>query len=481
MAKPAAVLFCSREKRSTGVFGLSFLHEFLGEYMKKGLTIALAGVIALSLLAGCGRTDTTSTGVKEETSSGAEKVDVSTEGEHELSVYIWEEQFNGPAMKAAEAAYQKKDPAFKLNIINVTQSADVEDAVTLAGSKGDVSALPDIILFQDHYIHQYVTNYPAVFVSADDADVNWDDFSAEKISFSTIDGTHYGFPVDNGTVVFAYRTDLLAKAGYTIDDVTGVTWADWLKIGKDVYDKTGKYLLAMDGDGNDLPYMMLQAEGTSLFKDGRPYFVNNAAMVQIMGVLKEAVASHALLLCEDWPDYTDNCIMGDQVAGIMNGNWILSTLEQLPENEGKWAITTLPTLSGKEGYASNGGSSLYITSACQKQDLAKVFLSYTFGGGAGVKETYDAALKEGGVISTWSHANDSNIYQEGVPYFNNQPVNAEIVEMGTHVQPVEQNDYYTPARKDLANALRNICGKNADIVTELQIAEDDINFQMGNN
>ena len=48
------------------------------------------------------------------------------------------------------------------------------------------------------------TNYPDAWVSANDADVKWDDFSQEKLSFSTIDGEHFGFPVDNGTVIFAY-------------------------------------------------------------------------------------------------------------------------------------------------------------------------------------------------------------------------------------------------------------------------------------
>lgn len=31
----------------------------------------------------------------------------------------------------------------------------------------------------------------------------------------------------------------------------------------------------MDGDGNDLFYMMLQAEGLSQFKDGTPNFTDN--------------------------------------------------------------------------------------------------------------------------------------------------------------------------------------------------------------
>ncbi len=460
---------------------------------KKLLTMVLAGAMAVSMMAGCGSSSsgsdssssdatasTDASASSDSSDSSTASANVASEGDKELSVYAWDENFNIPALKAAEAAYQKKDPDFKLNIITQGQSSDVEDAVTLAGSAGDYSTLPDIVLFQDHYINQYVTNYPDAWVSVDDANVNWDDFSQEKLSYSTISGTHYGFPVDNGTAIFAYRTDLLEQAGYTIDDVTGVTWEKWIQIGKDVYDKTGKYLMAMDGDGNDLPYMMLQAEGVSQFKDGKPNFVNNEAMVQIMGVIRDAVQNNALLLCTDWSDYTDKAIQGDQVAGVMNGNWIIPTIEQVAENSGKWEITTMPTLSGAEGYAANGGSSLYITAACQKTDLAKDFLAYTFGGGDGAQETYDNALTNGGVISTWAKAADSDVYQQGVAYFNNQPIYAKIVEMGTHVSPVEQSDYHYPTRTDIATAIHNVIDNGADITAELQTAEDDINFQMGN-
>ena len=74
-----------------------------------------------------------------------------------------------------------------------SKTTDVEDAITLAGSSGDYSNLPDIVLFQDHWIRKYVTDYPDAFIDVDDAEVNWDDFGSEKLSFSTIDGKHYGF------------------------------------------------------------------------------------------------------------------------------------------------------------------------------------------------------------------------------------------------------------------------------------------------
>ena len=222
---------------------------------------------------------------------------------------------------------------------------------------------------------------------------------------------------------------------------------------------------------------MLQAEGLSQFKDGTPNFTDNEQLKEIMQVLKDMIDNNVLYLANDWSDYTDQTIQGDMVAGVMNGNWIIPTIEKVADNSGKWEITSLPTLKGGEGYASNGGSSLYITSNCKQTDLAKKFLAYTFGGGSyvdkGTSATYDNALKKGGVITTYAPAGKSDVYNEGVEYFNNQPIYSKIVEMGTKVQTVEQSDFHYDARKKLATALINIKG-GADIDDELKTAEDDL-------
>ncbi len=401
----------------------------------------------------------------------------SSEGGHKLTVYAWDPAFNIPAIQAAADDYKENvDSEFELEILEQASSEDVETAITTAGSSGDYSNLPDIVLFQDHYIQRYVADYPDAWTPLGDVDINWDDFAAEKLDYSTIDGEHYGVPVDNGTVVAAYRTDLLEQAGYTIDDLTGCTWDKFIEIGKAVYEKTGKALLCMNSDGNDLPYIMMQAEGVSQFKDGKPYITENETLVTIVEKLVEMAKENVLLMPNSWSDYTDKAIQGDQVAGVMNGNWIIPTIEKVEANSGKWAITSMPTLEGGEGYASNGGSSLYITSNCQNVDLAKDFLSYTFGGST---TTYDNALKKGGVISTYAPAGETEVYNEGVEYFNNQPIYADIVEMGTHVQTVEQSDYHYSARNYIGSAIVNIIN-GADTMDALQEAEDQLNFEMGN-
>jgi len=393
-----------------------------------------------------------------------------------LTVSAWDANFNIPALEAAAADYKANvDPDFELEINTVSGSSDVENDMTTAGSSGDYSNLSDIVLFQDHYIQRYVADYPDAWVSLEGADINWDDFGAEKLSYSTINGVHYGVPVDNGTAIFAYRVDLLEECGYTIEDVTGITWERFIEIGEDVYAKTGKYMLSMDGSGNDLPYMMLQAEGLSQFKDGEPYITQNEAMVKIISLLVEMQQKNILYLANDWTGYTDQTIMGDQVAGVMNGNWIIPTIEQVADNSGKWEITTMPTLTGAEGYAANGGSSLYITANCKNPDLAKKFLAYTFGGST---ETYDNALRNGGVITCCISAGQSDVYQEGVDFFNGQAIYSKIVEMGSHVPIVEQNDYHYTCRQYIGAAIQEIL-MGSDVETALQNAEDQLRFAMG--
>lgn len=459
---------------------------------RKFLAALLASTMVLSLV-GCGSgsdeaasaTTTEEAAATEETTTTEDaaeeeapaEMSAAAEGENKLTVAAWDANFNIPALKAAADDYKANvDDTFELEIIEQSQSSDIEDAITLAGSSGDYSTLPDIVLFQDHWIQKYISDYPDAWQDVNDADVDWSDFGAEKLSYSTIDGVHYGFPVDNGTVVFAYRVDILEECGYTIDDMTGISWDEFIAIGEEVYAKTGKYLLSMDGDGNDLIYMMLQAEGGSQFKDGKPYITENEDLVRVCEKVVEMVQKNVCYLANDWSDYTDQTIIGDMVAGVMNGNWIIPTIEQVSENSGKWEITTMPTLDGGEGYASNGGSSLYVTANCQNPELAKKFLSYTFGGSS---VTYDAALRDGGVITCCISAGQSDVYNEGVEYFNNTPIYSQIVEMGANVPVVEQSDFHYTARTYMAAAIINAV-QGADLTTELQAAEDNLNFAMGN-
>ncbi len=452
------------------------------------LTCALVG--SLGALAGCGSSGGSTAekekeAVEETREETGEETAGAAEDGHTLTVYAWDPSFNIPALKAAEVDYQTNvDPEFTLNIVEQPGSGDIETLITNVASTGEKAydQLPDVTLFQDHYFKRFQTNYPDIWLDIDDVEVEWDNFSQEKLSFGIVDDVHYGMPVDGGTCVAAYRVDLLEEAGYTIDDLTGVSWDEFIEIGKDVYDATGKYLLAMNGEGNDLIYILLQAEGVSQFKDGEPYITENETLIQVIELIVRMAQEKVLNLTNSWEEYINTAIQGDQVAGVINGNWIIPTIEQVPENEGKWEITSLPTIGGGEGYASNGGAALYITAGCENYELAKDFLAYTFGGGSyeetGTSITFDNALKDGGVVTTYAPAGDSDVYSEGVPYFNDTPIYQKIAAMTAYVPIVEQNDAHYSASTYLSSAIVNIIN-GADLMSELKQAESQLRFEMG--
>ena len=112
---------------------------------RKLLSLMLVGTMAASMVA-CGSsadtaTDSASTDATEDAAATA---DVQSDDENTLTVYAWDENFNIPALQAAEKDYQDVNPDFHLEIITQSQSSDVENAVTLAAEAGDYSTLPDI-------------------------------------------------------------------------------------------------------------------------------------------------------------------------------------------------------------------------------------------------------------------------------------------------------------------------------------------------
>lgn len=407
--------------------------------------------------------------------NGASSAAAAQDG-HTLTAYAWDKNFNIPALNAAAADFRENvDPEFVLNVVEQSGGGDVENAITLAGSAHNYQNLPDIVQFQDHYIQSYVRDYPEAFIPVEGAEIDWDGFSKEKLSYSVVEGVHYGVPVDNSTVIFAYRTDLLAEVGKTVDDMTGITWAELTDIGEQLYAKTGKYLFSTSADGGDLVYMMMQSEGVSEFKDGEPWIVENKTLHRVCEAIVEMGKRKVCYLANSWSDYIDQSIQGDLVAGVLNGNWIIPTIEAVTDNAGKWQITTIPTLDGGEGYASNGGCSLYITANCGNVELAKKFLAYTFGGST---QTYDNALRDGGVVTTVLKCAESEAYSEGVAYFNDEPIYKKIVEMGAYVPVIEQNDYHFRAGVYLITAIMNTIS-GSDLDDELATAEQQLRFEMG--
>ena len=182
--------------------------------------------------------------------------------DNKLTVWTWDPNFNIYAINKAAEIYAKDHEGFTVEVTEI-QSDDIESKITTAVNAGDLSTLPDIFLMQDNSFQKYVTFYPDVFTDLTDSGVDFSQFSAAKVAYSSLDGKNYGVPFDNGAVVNCLRTDLIEQAGYTVDDFTDITWSDYMEKAKVVLEKTGLPMLTAQAGSPDVIMMMLQSCGAS--------------------------------------------------------------------------------------------------------------------------------------------------------------------------------------------------------------------------
>ena len=439
---------------------------------KKILSVLMAGAMCTTLLAGCG-------GGKEASTSGSQAADnaATATDDNTLTVWCWDPTFNINAMHEAEKIYQKDHPNFKLNVVE-TPWDDVQTKLSTAGASGDLSTLPDIFLMQDNAFWKNQISFPDAFadLSATKA-FDFTQFAPSKLAYSTVDNVNYGVPFDNGTVIAAYRTDILEQAGYTIDDLTDIDWSKFIEIGKDVLAKTGKPLLACQTGSADLPMIMLQSTGSSLFDDkGDPNIVGNESLKKVLQTYKELNESGVMIFVNDWDHYIST-MNTDVVAGVINGCWIMASMQAASDQSGKWAITNLPKMAGvgeQSNYSNNGGSSWAVAGNSKKKDLAADFLAKTF---AGSTELYDNILPSG-ALATWLPAGGTSAYSEKVEFFGGQEVYSLLTDFASKTPTNNTGVYYYEARDAVSIAATNIA-TGADVDSELKTAEDTVNFAMG--
>jgi len=410
--------------------------------------------------------------------SGQKEATVDTSKSDELVVWLWDMGFNGATMQKAAEIYKEDHPEFNLVIEDQGDWNTLQTKLTTIASSGKLDSLPDILLIQDNAFQKNYMSFPEVFADLSNTNIDYTQFASGKTGYSVIDGKNYGVPFDNGAVIFGYRTDILAKAGYTIDDFTDITWSQWLKQARVVLEKTGKPLLSAQAGSSDIINMMLQSAGASLFNtDGSPNIVNNDVLYKVAETYMQMLDDGTCIEATDWSGYTNSFSSG-AVAGTMTGCWIAATIQGATDQAGKWKITNMPSLDGiptATNYSNNGGSSWAVTSACKNVDLAADFFAMTFGSSM---ELYDA-VAQNGVLGTYLPSANSSVYSQPNEFFSGQPIMSIITEFAGKVPAIEGGAYYYDARDAVCTAITQI--QSGAVAKEaFQDAQDTVNFMMGN-
>ena len=222
---------------------------------------------------------------------------------------------------------------------------------------------------------------------------------------------------------------------------------------------------------------MLQSAGASPIVDGEVKIADNEVLKQAVEVYAQLVNEGYMTEYTDWDQYIASMNNGD-AAGVINGCWIMSSVQAAEDQAGKWAVVNMPALDDVDGatnYANCGGASWAVSSNCKNTDLAFDFLNATFGADV---DLYDDLLVNAGAIASYLPAAQSETYNEGNEFYGGQAVYKDIVEFAGHVPGIDYGAYYSDIRSALTDAITNVVQKNADIDTEIKNAQDTVEFNI---
>ena len=418
------------------------------------VAILLTFAIALGLLASCG---------------GKPKMT------NKVTVWCWDPNFNVYAMKEAAAVYNKTNPDVTIEVVDMAQ--DIE-AKIISGLQAGGAGLPDIALFQDFRIEQFLHDYPDAFVDLKAEGVDYSQFAAYKVGPMKVGDKIYGIPFDTGSTGLWLRTDYIKEAGLNPDDFVGknLTWSEVIAMGEKIKAKTGKPLLAYQSDNFDMLRIVVQSTGGQFFKEDGSLNLRSDAFEKSLALFKELNDKGLLYQVVGWSDWV-NAINSDTSAGFLNAIWMVGSVKSRPENKGLYMIIPTPLIEGVSGAANasnNGGSSWYVFAKSPNKARAVDFLKSVWATSTPDNLAfYNTILKGAGAMGTFLPSQSGSNYTAADDFFyKSQSIYKDFAGWMADVPVLRYTPYYVPMRDAVAHATLNYFqGKISSIDDAIVAAE----------
>ncbi|HYN81265.1 MAG TPA: sugar ABC transporter substrate-binding protein [Gemmatimonadaceae bacterium] len=258
-------------------------------------------------------------------------------------------------------AFEKEHPGIKVEVQQIPWSAAHEKLLT--AFVGD--ATPDIAMLGNTWVPEFVALdalEPLDSLVARSTDVVRSDYFPGIWSTNVVDGATYGIPWYVDTQVIFYRSDLLAKAGYS---QMPSTWADWRQAMQKIKSQMSarQYPLLIPITEWRPPVILGVQAGSPLLRDnGRrgafhePQF--RSAFDFYAGLFHDGLAP-AFSASEISNLYQE--FERGNIAMYISGPWQIGEFtNRLPkEMQDKWMTAPLPGMNGP-GVSLAGGASLSL-------------------------------------------------------------------------------------------------------------------------
>ena len=393
-----------------------------------------------------------------------------------VTVWCWDTNFNGAAMREAAARYNVNHPDVTINIDDSATQDDIRAKLQTQLLAGNTQGLPDIVLIQDDVAQKYLQAFPGAFEPLSDK-IDMSAFAPYKVAAATYDGKSYSLPFDSGVTGVFYRSDYLTAAGYNADALKDITWDQFIDIGKNVKAKTGHNLIALDLNGDGLIRVMMQSAGKWYFnEDGSLNILGNAPLKAALETYAKIWAADIVKPVSGWTDFTGAFTSGD-TAVALDGVWMTGTVKSKPEQSGLWAVAPIPKLAGIDGatnYSNEGGSSWYVLSSAPAKADAIDFLKTIWGGDA---DFYQKILVGQGAFTSWLPARDGEAYKSADAFFGGQAVWQDFSDWQAKIPGVDYGTFTAEVDSAVVAQLPTIA-KGGSVDDALKAINDQATLQM---
>lgn len=401
--------------------------------MRKYLLVLLT-LVGITVLVACSADDDTTEENNNTNNSENDSNTEEVEDVDQITAWAWDQAFNVAALEYAEEAYNSEsDEDINLQIIENAQD-DIIQRLNTGLSSGTMSGMPNIVLIEDYRIQSFLQAYPDAFYPLTDY-INPDDFADYKIKTTNYEGEQYGVPFDSGVAGLFVRTDYLEEAGYTPDDLMNITWQEYVEIGKDVKEATGKVMLTLDPNDLGQIRMMIQSAGSwYVDEDGStPTLADNEALYEAFQVYKSMIDADIVKLISDWSQFVGGVNSGD-AASVPTGNWFTISVKGEESQSGNWALVPVPRLTHEDSVnATNlGGSSWYVLNIDGKEKAAE-FLANTFGSNV---DLYQTLVKDINAIGAYLPAAGGEGYTVEDEFFGGQNIISDFASWNDKIPAV---------------------------------------------
>ncbi len=374
---------------------------------------------------------------------------------------IWAWNINVPPLKAVAKSFMKLHPQAHIKIV-ARGHDDLYEKLS-AGLVAHGKGLPDSTLMEDDHFDSFIKIYPSSFVDVGKMGFSKlaNLFPAYKIQSASYKSRIYGLPFGIGPAMIFYRRSIFAKAGVKPSQIK--TWDDFIKYGKIIKAKTGKYMFS-GSDGDGIYRIMAGQYGKGYYDSKGNIDLKNPISVRawklIQKMANEGILHHS---GAGWDTFMREIATGTIVA-IPSGVWLEGNIEiGAPKTKGDWGVFPLPVNGdGDVASAFNGGTSFVMLKKSRNKALTYNFLKYF------TTETQSQLVSfKAGLFPTLKKVYKTKEFNAGVPFFHNQKVWLEAAKASNSMKAVNFTEDYYYANLELSKLFSGVIFTGGDLMKRL--------------